>query len=295
MKVQVVYNPVAGGGRERALARLVAALQARQAEVEVYRTTAPGDATRWLRSEAGPADVVVAVGGDGTTNEVINGLGRHTPLAVMATGTANVLARELELPAQPEAVAELVVSGARMTIWPGRLNGRRFLMWVGVGYDAWVVNGTNLALKHKIGKGAYVLSMLSQVARYGSSRFVVSVDGTEHQCYSAIIANARYYGGSFILSRRADISRPQMQVLLFTLPGRWTLLKSIAALLVGRMENTAGVVSLPARAVEVMPVEGEPLQADGDPAGMLPASIAVDEAPLMVCVPEKTRAAFSQA
>lgn len=295
MKVQVVYNPVAGGGREGALERLVVALQARQAEVEVYRTKAPGDATRWLRDEAGPADVVVAVGGDGTTNEVINGLPADTALAVMATGTANVLARELGVPAQPGKVAELVVSGARMRIWPGRLNGRRFLMWVGVGYDAWVVNATNLALKQKIGKGAYVLSMLSQIARYGSAHFTVTVDGTAYPCYSAIIANARYYGGSFILSRRADISRPQMQVLLFTRPGRWTLLRTVAALLVGRMESVAGVLSLPARHIEVAAVAGEPLQADGDPAGVLPASIVVDEAPVVVCVPAQTRAAFNQA
>ena len=295
MKVLIVYNPAAGGGRERALERLVEALKARQVEVEVYRTKAPGDATEQLRGRTDQGDVVVAVGGDGTTNEVINGLLPGVPLAVMATGTANVLARELGLPSNPDKVAELVVSGQTLDIWPGRLNGQRFLMWVGIGYDAWVVNSTDLSLKQKIGKAAYVVSMLSQVARYGSKQFRMTLDGRRYDCYSAIVANARYYGGSFILSRTANITKPSLQVLLFQKPGRWTLVKSILALLVGRMESMDGVQSLPVQTLEVEQVEGEPLQADGDPAGLLPARVTVDDLSLPVRVPLATLKAFGKA
>lgn len=294
MNVLVIYNPVAGGGRERALEQLVQQLAARGAEVEVYRTRAPGDATQHLRSRIKQGDVVVAVGGDGTTNEVINGLQPGVPLAVMATGTANVLAQELSLPAAPDQVAALVMDGARMQVWPGVLNGRRFLMWVGIGYDAWVVNATRLVIKRWFGKGAYVLAMLSQVARFGQVQYRIRVDGEEHACFSAIVANARYYGGRFVLSHAANISRPTLQVLLFRKPGRWTLLKTLAALPFGRMEQADGVLSLPAQHIEVAAVANEPLQADGDPAGLLPATISVDGASLTVCVPEATRRAFGQ-
>lgn len=298
MKVLVVYNPAAGGGRERALERLVAALRSRQAEVEVYRTKSPGDAIEHLRARAHQGDVVVAVGGDGTTNEVINGLQPGVPLAVMATGTANVLAKELGLPSQPEQVAELAVNGRSMEIWPGKLNGRRFLMWVGVGYDAWVVNSTDLNLKRRIGKGAYMLAMLSQISRYGSRHYAMTIDGHRYDCYSAIVANARYYGGSFILSRVANITAPSLQVLLFQKPGRWTLIKSMLALLVGRMESMDGVQSLAAQSIQVGSVEGEkgePLQADGDPAGVLPATINVDDLSLLVRVPAATLTLFGKA
>ena len=295
MKVLVIYNPAAGGGKEQALRRLEQALMTKGAEVEVYRTRAPGDATTFLRNRPDMPDVVVAVGGDGTTNEVVNGLSEGVPLAVMATGTANVLARELGLPSAPEQVAEIVMSGRSLTVWPGNLNGQRFLMWVGVGYDAWVVNRVDVALKQRIGKGAYIASMLAQIGRYGSQQFRVCVDGQDYLCYTAVIANARYYGGSFILSRQADISKPALQVLLFQKPGRWFLVKCLLALLLGRMESIEGVLSLPAKGIEVAAIPGEPLQADGDPAGVLPAQVQVDTRSLLVKVPARTLAAFSQA
>lgn len=295
LKVLVVYNPTAGGGREKVLQRLVAALVAKEAAVEVYRTTSAGDATKHLRARDDQGDVVVAVGGDGTTNEVINGLADGVPLAVMATGTANVLAKELSLPHSPEKVADLVVNAKPLNIWPGVLNGRRFLMWVGVGYDSWVVNSTDLALKRTIGKGAYMVSMFAQIARYGSMRYPMTVDGKAYECYSAIIANARYYGGSFVLSRRANIARPSLQALLFLKPGRWTLIKYMLALVFGKMESMEGVVSVAAQRIDIPDVDAELLQTDGDAAGALPAAICVDSRPLPVLVPEATHIVFDAA
>lgn len=294
MKVLVIYNPASGGSREKTLQRLVSALQARGADVEIYRTKGPGDATQYLQARAQQGGVVIAMGGDGTANEVINGLPPSVPLAVMATGTANVLARELSLPRRPEQVAELVMTGKPMNIWPGRQNGKRFLMWVGIGYDAWVVHATNLALKQRIGKGAYIAAMLSQVARYGSCRYQLSVDGEEMDCYSAIIANARYYGGNFILSRQANIAAPTLQVLLFRKPGRWILIKSLLALLVGKMERIEGVESITAQQITLHSPANEPLQADGDPAGVLPVEICVDDTPLSVMVPLATHRLFAR-
>ena len=284
MKALVIYNPVAGGGRERLLQRFVAALEARQVTVLVYRTRGPGDATRWLAQRGVGEDIVIAVGGDGTTNEVINGLPAGVPLGVFATGTANVLARELELPSAPEQAAEIIASGEDLTIWPARIGGRRFVMMAGLGYDAWVVNEVNLGLKSLVGKGAYVWSMLRQLMRYGSHEYRLELDGREHRCYSAIITNGRYYGGSFLLSRRADISEPSLQVLMFRQPGLGPLLRCLLALVFGRMEMVPGVESVAARRVRLAGPAGEPLQTDGDPAGSLPAEISVDVQPLAVRV-----------
>ncbi|KAF0805172.1 hypothetical protein A167_03538 [Alcanivorax sp. S71-1-4] len=295
MKVLVVYNPAAGGGRDALLKQLVRALTARHADVEVYRTRAPGDATRHLKERAHQGDVVVAVGGDGTTNEVLNGLAANVPLGIFATGTANVLARELALPKHPEQAADVIVQGVSMPVWPGDLNGRRFLMWVGVGYDAWVVQATDLTLKRRFGKLAYVLAMFSQIRRYGSQRYRFLLDGREYLAYSAVIANARHYGGSFILTRQADLTRPALQVLLFTRPDRGQLLKCLLALPFGAMERVPGVVSVSARDIQVAVPPGgldEPLQADGDPAGVLPAAVKVAETPVLVRVPAATASRF---
>ncbi|MDF1821639.1 MAG: YegS/Rv2252/BmrU family lipid kinase [Alcanivoracaceae bacterium] len=288
MKALVIYNPAAGGGQEQKLQRFLAALEQRHVAVTLYRTRAPNDATDYLQSLQDQGDVVVAVGGDGTTNEVINGLKPGTPLALLATGTANVLAKELGLPSHPERAAAVIAAGRDLEIWPARVGERRFVMMAGLGYDAWVVHGVDLALKARVGKLAYVLSMIRQISGYGSKRYRLLVDGRPHDCFSAIITNGRYYGGSFLLSRRADITRPRMQVLMFQSPGIASLLRFLLALLFGRMENMAGVQSVEATRVVLASPHGEPVQTDGDPAGVLPLTLAVDAEPVPVRVPSRT-------
>lgn len=281
MKVTVIYNPAAGGGREALLCRFVAELERLGAAVRLYHTKGPNDATDYLNRLTDQGDCVVAVGGDGTTNEVLNGLAVGVALGVFATGTANVLAKELELPKKPELAAQVVVQGKNVPVTPARLNGRRFIMMCGIGYDAWVVNGVNLTLKQRFGKLAYVQSMLAQISRYGQRHYRVEVDGRPLDCFSAIITNGRHYGGSFVLSKDANILRPHVQVLLFQKPGVRFLLRCLTALLFGRMERVDGVATLRAQRVHIRCENGnEPIQADGDPAGNLPAEIEVEGAPV---------------
>lgn len=289
MKVTVIYNPTAGGGREALLCRFVAELERQGASVRLYYTKGPNDATDYLNGLSDQGDCVVAVGGDGTTNEVLNGLAAGVALGVFATGTANVLAKELGLPKKPEQAAQVVVKGKSVSVTPARLNGRRFIMMCGIGYDAWVVNGVNLGIKERFGKLAYVQSMLGQISRYGQRHYRVEVDGRPLDCFSAIITNGRHYGGSFVLSNEANILRPQVQVLLFQKPGVRFLLRCLIALLFGRMERMDGVASLRAQRVHIRCENGEePIQADGDPAGNLPAEIEVEDAP----VPMRVAALF---
>ncbi|MFP1682408.1 diacylglycerol/lipid kinase family protein [Alloalcanivorax sp. C16-1] len=285
MNITVIFNPTAGGGRARRLRQFVRALEQGGARVRLYHTRAPGDATRYLNALQSQGECVVAAGGDGTTNDVINGLNPGVALALFPIGTANVLARELNLPRKPEEAARVVLEGRTLNITPALLNGRRFLVMAGVGYDAWVVDQVDLIAKRRIGKLAYALSMLRQVFRYGEVRYRVTVDGRPLDCFSAVISNGRYYGGSFILSRQANLSRRSVQVLLFQRPGRLFLLRCLAALLLGRMERVDGVASLSAERVTVTAPGLEPVQTDGDPAGFLPAEIELEAEPVAVRVP----------
>lgn len=286
MKITVVYNPTAGGGRERRLRRFVRALEAGGAQVRLYYTRAPGDATRYLQALDEQGDCVVAAGGDGTTNDVLNGLRPGVALGLFPVGTANVLAREVNLPRRPEAVARVILEGRTLPVTPARLNGRRFLVMCGVGYDAWVVDQVNLILKRRLGKLAYVLAMIRQMFRYGEIRYRVTVDGRPLDCFSAVITNGRRYGGSFVISRQASLSRPNLQVLLFQRPGIWFLLRCMVALLFGRMERLDGVASVSAERIHIQaPVAPEPVQADGDAVGWLPAQIEMAPQPVPMRVP----------
>lgn len=293
MSVLVIYNPAAGGGKSR-LNALIDALKKHELEVETYQTQKAGDATEFLQKRALKDEIVVAVGGDGTTREVINGLSSNTPLAVFANGTANVLANELNLPKSARAMAKLIAKGNTLPIQFGRLNEERFCMWVGIGFDAWVVAQTSLKLKRKIGKAAYALSMLSQAFRYGRYQYELEIDGTAYTSYSAVITHARFYGGRFVISQKANLLTPKLHVLLFQKTGVGFFFKSMFALLRGRLESVEGVISLPFDKLEARlknsdlnPQEKRlagVLQADGDVISQLPLTVTLDNTSVPVLV-----------
>src|SRR5688572_7935020 len=125
----LIANPISGGGAGRVRAPLLAAaLQARGCAADVHLTAAPGDACARARAAAGePFDALVALGGDGTVNEVLNGMTDPTrPLGVLPIGTANVLACELGLPRKVDAAADVLAAGRCRELAIGRCGERRF-------------------------------------------------------------------------------------------------------------------------------------------------------------------------
>lgn len=304
MTVLVVYNPAAGGGNDSRLNALVNALQRHRLAVDVYRTQQAGDATAYLKQHAHAYEVVVAVGGDGTTREVVNGLAAHNKLAVFATGTANVLSNELSLPRSPVSMASIIAQGHSLPVQFGRMNGQRFCMWVGLGFDAWVVDQTNLAAKRWVGKLAYVSSMLVQALRYGQYRYKVVVDGVKYTTYSAVITHARFYGGRFVLSRKASLFNAKLHVLLFQKPDRGFFFKALLSLLFGKMESVDGVLSLPFDTLEAALMDegvneeehalANVLQADGDVLGEMPLNVALDSKAIQILVNPRLAKKYSQ-
>src|SRR5262245_2331304 len=127
----LIVNPYASGVTRDRVARVRAAL----GDVELEQTTHPGHATELARS-ASDAEAVYVFSGDGGLNEVLNGIGRETPVGAIPGGGANVVARVLGLPRDPVQAAEEVAKGNTRRISLGRVNGRRFAFSAGVGIDA---------------------------------------------------------------------------------------------------------------------------------------------------------------
>ena len=127
----LIVNPFASGVTDELAEQVRAAL----GDVQLERTTHPGHATELARG-AGDAEAVYIFSGDGTFNEVLNGIGPDTPVGFIPGGGANVLPRALGLPRDPAEAAERVAAGTARRISVGRVNGRRFGFAAGVGLDA---------------------------------------------------------------------------------------------------------------------------------------------------------------
>ncbi len=292
MELLVVANPVAGAGRGApASERLCEVLDRRGHRVECLRTAGPDQARRALASRSGDLsglDRIVVVGGDGTLNEVLNGLpdpGR-VPIAQLAVGTANMLARDLELPRRPEALAELLESGAIRHLDLGLANGRRFLMNASCGFDAEVTRAVRARRSGTLGFHAYLLPIRNALRRYREPELAVRLDeGEARPAALVIVSNLRNYGGLFSVTQDARCDSGHLDVCLCRRARVRDLLRYVAAGALRRFASLRGVSLEKATRVRVESAEPVAVQVDGDPFGTTPLDVALRPAavPFVTC------------
>ena len=293
-RLLVIHNPTAGQRQRRRLAAVLCELEKQSVAFRLEKTACAGDAERAARDCGSEIDVVAVAGGDGTVNEAVNGLMTRErsslpALAIIPVGTTNVLSRDLRLPRQADALARLLAHGQTRDIHVGCANGRHFTLMCGVGMDAHVVDRTSLRLKKWIGKPAYVLQGLRELAAGVPRRYRVEIDGAEAvEASSVIVAKSRYYGGEFQLAPKADIGRPEFQVCLFLRGGRWSTLLYLIGMGTGHLDRMPGYRTVAARTLRITGRDGDPVQVDGDCRGSLPLEIAPGAHPLSVIAPVTT-------
>jgi YegS/Rv2252/BmrU family lipid kinase len=274
----------------RRLDRILELLR-QHAEIELYPTSQPGDAVRAAKAAcAKGVDAVIAAGGDGTINEVVNGLiGGSVPLGVIPLGTANVLAAELGIPREPRALVELIAHGPIRDVWVGLANGRRFVLMASAGFDADVVRDVDPALKRAAGKGAFVFSFVAGLVRYSPKRLTVRVGDLTLSASQVLVAKAARYGGNFIAAPRIGLDQPEFCIFVVDAPTRRGILGLAIALARGRLSAHPSVRMLRASEVSLTCDEEAVIQADGEVIGDLPARIAIDREQVRVIAPARQR------
>jgi len=286
-RVLVIYNPAAGWFRYGYFLKVISGLERLGCLVTIQQTTGQGDAeTLARRADPARVDAVIAAGGDGTVNEVANGLlGRNVPLGIIPLGTANVLAAEIGLPATPRAIAATIAAGARLPCHPGRANGRLFLMMAGVGFDARVVQNTPSMLKKAIGKGAYVWATLRQLLRPSPGPYKVTLEGNTVSAASVVIGKGHFYAGRFVCTPDARLEQPWFQVCLFRDGGRLATLKYLVGFLRGRIPLLASVTYVTADHLRIEGPPDDPVQGDGDIIAGLPLDVRIAEDTIDLLIP----------
>ena len=290
-RILAIYNPTAGRRARGKFERFRAALAQHGAAVTIAETNAPLHA-RALAESVDPArfDAVAVAGGDGTINEALNGVVHSgLPLAILPLGTANVLANELGLPRAPEALAEIAALAPARVIVPAEIvtaernEPWRFLLMAGIGFDAEVVAHLDLALKRKIGKGAYALGSLAQLVRHDAQRrFAARIDGERTAPASLVVARGHFYGGRFVLAPEARLEQPALHAVVFPGVSRLATLRYMAGVLTGTLARQCDVAVRRAAAIELAGPEGAPVQIDGDVRAHLPASIRLAQSPVAI-------------
>jgi diacylglycerol kinase (ATP) len=275
-RILVIHNPTSGR-RRGSLREVIAHLEEMGCRVTVHQTTCRGDAQAVAsRATKDQYDRIAVAGGDGTVNEVLNGLTPDSPpVGLIPMGTANVLAAEIGLSPRSDEIARTIALGEPRPVSLGNVDGRKFVLMTGVGFDAFVVAAVSPRLKRILGKGAYVHASLSQFLRGRLPHFELHVDGVRYDAASMVIANARFYGGRFVCAPDARLDSPVLHVCLFERAGRFYVAAYALALLLGILHRMPGYHVVSAKHIEIRRPDGAAIQSDGDFVGLTPAQVTV--------------------
>ncbi len=291
-RVLILFNPFAGQAYnlKQTLESAADIWRSKGWDVEVRPTKAPGDATLQARLAAEQGyDVVVAAGGDGTVNEVVNGLvGTRVALGVLPVGTVNIWARELGLPMDLHRVANAFLTAQLEQIDVGKAGERFFLLMAGIGFDGAVTAQINPSEKKRLGVFAYVKQTLQLAWCYQGVRSFICIDGQRirGRILLIVIGNSQLYGGVVKLTADAIVNDGLLDVCV--IKGRSMLVAPLRLLSVftRRYNRDPKVVYYRARQIEIKGKKLLPVQVDGDYLGTTPMSFKVVPQSLWVLVPK---------
>jgi len=267
-------------------------------------TTGPGHAGEIARQEVDRgAELILVAGGDGTINEVVNGMAlSDVPLGVLPAGTANVLACELGIgksmeraaDALADSVLERVALGliSQGAISQGPDDARRyFLLMAGAGLDADIVFHLNTRAKEMFGKVAYWIGGFSKLGRR-IPEFTVEAEGREFRASFALLSRVRNYGGDLEIAPTISLLDDEFEMVLFEGESSLDFLKYMLSVVAHQQQSMRGITILRTRRAAFSTAQGQPihLQVDGEHVGVAPGRVEIVPNALTLLVPPGFRA-----
>jgi len=301
----LIYNPTSGRKRHRRVAEIeqaVEILTAAGMEVQLAPTTERSGATAFARRAVEERrGMVIACGGDGTINEIVNGLaGSDVPMALLPAGTANILAKELGVPWDIPQAAGLIPLGEVRRIALGLavpmngnhseampIGGRYFLSVAGAGPDGAIVNGVDEELKKSAGIFAYWVEGVRQIFGYRFPEMRVLSGGREHKATIIVAGRTAHYGGPFKITTGASLFENSFEFLTNSKRSRVSYLMCVPALWMGRLRSMDGIEAWKATETICEQAGSEPVfaQVDGEPVGRLPMAFRIVPDALSIVAP----------
>ena len=312
-RATIIYNPVSGrpGRRAENVRQMVGLLGERGIDATAKATAGPDDASILATEEVGAGiDIIISYGGDGTLNEVIQGMaGSQTALGVWAGGTSNVVARDLGMPFDTQTLADLISTGKTQRIALGHATSgdgttlgrgetateapsrrhvpvsRYFVMMAGIGLDASIARSVNRKLKRRTGEFAYWLAGIRHLFLWRAEPFSIEVDGRGYKGAFALIGNGKGYGGGMMMTPGARLEEPWFEVyILPPLANNFAYLRALGACMRGKPE-VAGVSLVRGKHIKANSAHEPWVEADGEIIGPLPMTFEIVPDALSLIVP----------
>ena len=287
--IHVIVNPRSGGGlKRRVLAEFCSLLRANGREVVEYRTTGPGDAIDYAKSVADDVEAVIVWGGDGTIREVATALaGSKVPVLVCPAGTENLLAKELRIPSHPRRLVETLAAGRTDECDLGVVNGRAFMLIMGVGFDGEVVRRLATVRQGHITYLSYFWPIWRTFWEHDFPRMRIVADGEEvfNDYGLAFVGNISRYAVGLRICSEAVYDDGLLDLVVFSCQERTALVLHAAWTLLRRHPLKGNVIYRQFRQARIETDQPVPSQTDGDVGPNTPLDISVHPGKLRLLVP----------
>jgi YegS/Rv2252/BmrU family lipid kinase len=263
-------------------------------KAEIWYTQSSGDGEKLARKAVQQlVNLVIAAGGDGTINEIIQGLaGSETALGVLPGGTVNVWARELGIPLDDARARKILVHGQTRRIDLGSVNGRYFLLMAGIGFDGAVTQAVEGKPLKRLGILGYTLAVLWLGPGYQGFPVVTKIDRyvVKTRAIQIVIGNTQLYAGAIKITWQAKCDDGLLDLCIVrkrNLLGRLVVAKDFILRLSRRHQWVRYDTFKTLKIETPIPI---PYQIDGEAGGFTPAEFSIAPGVLKVIVPQKTPA-----
>ena len=283
----MIFNPAA---RSERAGRLREKIQALDARADVRLTGGPGHAAAIAASAVEEGyRIVVAAGGDGTINEVVNGLAdSHVTLGLLPLGTMNVYATELGIPSNRlKRCWEIIRAGHVRRVDLARANAHCFVQLAGIGFDAQAVAGVDSQSKKSFGPLSYIISA-AKVATLKPPRLRIESEGNRViEGSFVLVGNGRFYGAPVAVFKQAVIDDGKLDVVVFKNLGYLDIIRYVQSILIGTHLSLPDVEYFQTARLTVSCLSGEdvPFEADGELIGYVPVTFQIARKRLKVLTP----------
>jgi YegS/Rv2252/BmrU family lipid kinase len=294
-KIYLIGNPIAGGGALKKIKLAQHILKSKNIQFETFLTKKQGDAeifAKHVKSEhinESKSILVLAAGGDGTYNEVINGLCfSDIPLAILPMGTTSVLAKELKIPNSINKAIDIALKGTVKKVHLGKIKNKEkqrfFILMAGIGFDGEAVYNVNPENKRYLKKIAYIMSGLKTLLKFKPKELKI-INSENKKAYTAVVCKASCYGGNFKIAPHANLIEPNFYIFLSKTSSKITFITQILGVIFGyhlKMKKTDYFKT------ESIKIFGNAhVQIDGDYFGKAPVEIKIAKNALNLVFPVK--------
>jgi len=268
MKILFIVNPMSGRGRAaKNISKLESLLGKKEVDYKMIKTSSPGDAKNIASERRKDFDIVSVFGGDGTMNEVLNGLvGGNTPMSIIPIGTGNDFARSANLPMKMEPALDNILNGKPISYDIGLFNNERyFINVIGIGFDAFA-NIQSRKIKRLRGTMVYVVAVFKTLRQWTSVKMKIQMDDKEIEglSYLTCIANGWSVGGGLSLAPNANLNDGLFDICHVSDISAGKIVRHFSRLMNGKINDFSEVSLHRSKKIKIASNDYLPMHLDGE-------------------------------